>query len=166
TFESDLETIDRYGFKPLFDPVTYHSEIQPLWAKLAELPDDAEAALEFWMNDGASDRRLTDSGPRGKWDLLMRARILGFELPPEWERQLAKLEKKKQRRANRKVKSKERTGLSAEQILAARQRRGLSQRILAQMTGKSQSWVRDVEKGRLSAKPEDQLLLRKALGLA
>lgn len=165
-FESDLEVIDRYGFKPLFDPVTYNPEIQPLWAKLADLPEDADAALDFWINDGCSDHRLTDSGPRGKWNLLMKARILGFALPPEWERQLNKLEKKKQRRNLQRKKLKERSGLSAEQILSARKRRGMSQRVLAQLTGKSQSWIRDLENGRLSAKPEDQLLLRKALGLA
>jgi DNA-binding transcriptional regulator YiaG len=165
SFESDLEVLDRSGFKPLFDPVTYHPEIQPLWAKLADLPDDADAALEFWINDGSSDHRLTDSGPRGKWNLLMKARILGFDLPPEWERKLNKLEKKKQRRSFQNTTSKERLGLSGEQILTARKRRGISQRVLAQMTGKSQSWIRDLENGRLSAKPEDQLLLRKALDL-
>jgi hypothetical protein len=33
------------------------------------------------------------------------------------------------------------------------------------MAGKSQSWVRDLEQGRFSAKPEDQALLKKVLGL-
>jgi Pyruvate/2-oxoacid:ferredoxin oxidoreductase delta subunit len=64
TFESDLEALSTYGLKPLFDPETYPAEIQPLWAKLAELPDDPEAALEFWLEDGSGDRSLTDVAPR------------------------------------------------------------------------------------------------------
>ena len=164
TFESDLEVLNHYGLKPVFDPVTYKSEIQPLWAKLADLPDDADAALDFWINDGGNEQRLTDAGPRGKWDLLMKARILRFDLPSEWERQLTKLETKKQRRTAKTYKSKERALLSAEQIAIARKHRGISQRVLAQMTGKSQSWIRDLEKGRLSAKPEDEAVLRKVLG--
>ncbi|MBD2577774.1 helix-turn-helix domain-containing protein [Oscillatoria sp. FACHB-1406] len=165
-FESDLEVIDRYGFQPLFDPVTYPLDIQPLWAKLADLPDDAEAALDFWIEDGSSDRRLTDSGQKGKWNLLMKARILGFKLPPDWERQLNKLTQKKQRRNHKRKKLKERSELSSEQILAARKRKGMSQRVLAQLTGKSQSWIRDLENGRFSPKPEDQLLLKNVLGLS
>ena len=166
TFESDLEVLNHYGVKPVFDPVTYKSEIQPLWAKLADLPDDADEALDFWINDGGNEQRLTDAGPRGKWGLLMKARILGFDVPSEWEQQLRKLEAKKQRQMTKKPKAKTKALLSAEQIAVFRKQRGLSQRVLAQMTGKSQSWVRDVEKGRLSAKPEDEVLLRKALGLS
>lgn len=166
-FESDLEVLDRYGLKPMFDPVTYPPEIQPLWAKLDDLPDDADAALDFWVNDGSSDRRLTDSGPRGKWKLLLQARILWFDLPLEWEQQLAKLESKRQRRTNKKTKTPATPSeLSAQQILRARKHQGISQRTLAKMTGKSQSWIRDLENGRLSAKPDDQVLLRKVLGLA
>ncbi|HBB30356.1 MAG TPA: transcriptional regulator [Cyanobacteria bacterium UBA8803] len=165
SFESDLEVLNHYGIKPVFDPITYKPEIQPLWAKLDGLPDDAEAALDFWINDGSSNQRLTDSGPRGKWNLLMEARILGFDLPVEWEEQLAKLENKKQRRNSKRQKAKTTTALSAQQIANARKRRGMSQRLLAQMTGKSQSWIRDLENGRLSPKPEDQALLRKVLGL-
>ncbi|WP_339366806.1 helix-turn-helix domain-containing protein [Gloeocapsa sp. PCC 7428] len=42
---------------------------------------------------------------------------------------------------------------------------GLSQRDLAQLTGKSQSWIRDIENGRFQAKLEDQMLLRRVLGM-
>ncbi|MBZ8181708.1 helix-turn-helix domain-containing protein [Oscillatoria salina] len=165
SFESDLEFLNHYGLKPVFDPVTYKEEIQPLWAKLAELPDDADEALEFWINDGSNKQRLTDSGPRDKWNLLMKARILGFDLPLEWEQQLAKWETKKQRKMRSKSKSKIKSALSAQQILSARKSRGISQRKLAQLTGKSQSWIRDLENGRLEAKPEDQLRLRQLLDL-
>lgn len=162
-FESDLEVLDRYGLKPVFDPVTYDIEIQPLWAKLADVPDDGEAALEFWTNDGNRDRSLTDSGPKGKWNLLMKARILRFDLPSEWDKQLAKWESKKQRRHTQKNKSKTQTHLSGGEIAKARKRRGISQRDLAQRMGKSQSWIRDLENGRLSIKQDDEHRLQKIL---
>ncbi|WP_017716717.1 helix-turn-helix domain-containing protein [Kamptonema formosum] len=167
TFESDLEALSHYGLKPVFDPVTYLPEIQPLWAKLGDIPDDAEEALDFWINDGGSDSRLTDSGPRGKWNLLMNARILWFELPPEWELAIPEFAKKKQRSAIvRGAKSRTVPALSGDQVIEARKSRGISQRDLAQMTGKSQSWIRDIENGRFQAKLEDQQVLRKVLGLA
>ncbi|MFW9263846.1 helix-turn-helix domain-containing protein [Nostoc sp. CALU 546] len=163
-FESDLEVLNQYGLKPIFDPVTYPLEIQPLWCKLVDIPEDAEAALEFWIDDGSNDTRLTDVAPRGKWNRLMNARILYFEMPPEWKKQLAKSQKK-QRTTNCKTKLKPQIALSIEYILEARKRLGLSQRDLAQLTGKSQSWIRDIENGRFQAKLEDQMLLRKVLGI-
>ncbi|WP_414513180.1 helix-turn-helix domain-containing protein [Nostoc sp. PCC 9305] len=165
TFESDLEILNHYGMKPLFDPVTYPPEIQPLWAKLIDLPEDPDEALEFWTNDGGAETRLTDTGPRGKWNLLMNARILAFELPPEWEQQISESEKKKTRTAKAKKKPKTTNDLLGEQILQARKNLNLSQRELAKLTGKSQSWIRDIENGRLKAKLEDQVLLRKVLNM-
>lgn len=165
TFESDLEVLSHHGIKPVFDPITYPPEIQPLWAKLVDLPEDAEAALEFWTNDGNSDTRLTDSGPRGKWNRLMNARILWFELPPEWEQRVTEPKKKKQRTTSRTIKSRTICKLSGEEITAARKSLRLTQRELARMTGKSQSWIRDIEHGRFQANSEDQVLLRKVLGL-
>ena len=163
TFESDLETLNYYGIKPIFDPITYKLEIQPLWAKLANIPDDGDAAVEFWINDAKSDRSLIDSSPPGKWNMLMKARLLGFDLPPEWQEQLTKLTNKKQRKKSQRVTYKKSRDLSAEQISAARKRQGFSQRSLAEKVGKSQSWIRDLENGRLSAKPEDRELLCKLL---
>ena len=165
TFESDLEVLNHYGLKAVFDPVSYPEAIQPMWVKLAQLPDDADEALEFWINDGSQDHRLTDASPRGKWNQLIKARILNFELPPEWEEQLAKFERKKQQITNRRNRSKKVSELTAEQILAARQRQGMSQRALADKLGKSQSWIRDLERGRFSAKPEDRAVLQTVLGL-
>jgi DNA-binding transcriptional regulator YiaG len=177
-FESDLSVLSNYGLKPVFDPVTYPPEIRPLWSKLADLPDDAEEALEFWMNDGSSNSRLTDAAPRGKWNLLMNARIQAFELAPDWE-QSSELTKKKRRKtsgekvyssASRKAKGRDRyskpqSTLSSEQIVAARKSIGLSQRELAERTGKSQSWIRDIENGRFQVKAKDQALLRRVLEL-
>jgi DNA-binding transcriptional regulator YiaG len=152
--------------KPCFDPVTYPPAIQPLWAKLVDIPEDPDEALEFWMNDGGNTSRLTDIGPRGKWNLLMNARILAFDLPPDWEQQIADSEKKQQRTAKNKRKSKTTSDLIGDQILRARKNLNLSQRELAKLAGKSQSWIRDIEKGRLKVKLEDQVVLRKVLGIA
>ncbi|XTZ10429.1 MAG: helix-turn-helix domain-containing protein, partial [cyanobacterium endosymbiont of Rhopalodia yunnanensis] len=132
SFESDLEVLNHYGIKAVFDPVSYPETIQPMWVKLADLPDDADEALDFWINDGSQENRVTDAGRRGKWNQLMKARIRNFELPPEWEEQLAKFERKKQQLTNRKSRSKKLSNLTAEQILTARQRQGMSQRALAE----------------------------------
>jgi DNA-binding transcriptional regulator YiaG len=165
TFEGDLEVLHHYGLKPIFDPATYPPEIQPLWAKLSDLPDDAEEALEFWLNDGSSDVRLTDAAPRGKWNRLMNARLLCFELPEDWEQKATRGEPKKARKTNRRTISKIVPTLSSQQILTARKNLNLSQRSLADQIGKSQSWIRDVESGRLQANLKDQALLRKVLGM-
>ena len=167
-FESDLEVLSHYGLKPVFDPVTYPEEIQPLWAKLANIPEDPDEELDFWINDASSDTRLTDSGPRGKWNLLRNARILWFELPAQWAQPVAELTNKKQRQSKEKsTKSKvQQPVLSGEEVMTARKSRQLSQRELAQMTDKSQSWIRDIENGRFQIKLKDQLLLQKVLNLA
>jgi transcriptional regulator with XRE-family HTH domain len=72
---------------------------------------------------------------------------------------------KKQRTTKNKRKTKTTGDLLGEQILRARKNLNLSQRELAKLTGKSQSWIRDIEKGRLKVKLEDQVVLRKVLGL-
>lgn len=162
-FESDLETLNQYGIKPVFDPVTYPTEIQPLWAKLAVIPDDAEEAMEFWINDGCNETSITDSAPPGKWNLLMKARLLQFELPTAWDEQLSRWENKKQQKTRPRNRTKNVTHLSADQISSARKRLGISQRKLAHQLGKSQSWIRDLENGRFSAKLNDRLKLQKIL---
>jgi len=164
SFESDLEALHCHGLKPHFDPVTYPADIQPLWAKVADLPDDAEAALEFWMQDGSSHHRLTDVAPRGKWERLLRARILAFELPGDWGNSTTS-EKRKGRSPSRSSTPKSHVSLSNQEIVLARKRLRMSQRALAEKIGKSQSWIRDVENGRFHAKPREQKLLRTVLGL-
>jgi DNA-binding transcriptional regulator YiaG len=164
-YENDLEVLNHYGVKPLFDPVTYPPEIQPLWAKLVDIPEDPEEALEFWINDGSGENRLTDSGPRGKWNLLLNARILSFELPPDWENRSES--DKKQRRTTKPKSNHQQTGnLLGEQVTEGRKKMNLSQRELAKLMEKSQSWIRDVEKGRLKAKLDDQMLLRQLLDIS
>ena len=163
TFESDLETLNDYGLKPIFDPVTYPSEIQPLWAKLAEIPDDAEAAVEFWANDGSRSQRLTDTAPRGKWNRLMNARLLQFELPPEWGQKLPQSRSKKRQKTNPKSRSTKQSLLTGLAITSARKRLQLSQRGLANRIGKSQSWIRDIENERFQPNTKDLALLRRVL---
>ncbi|WNZ27734.1 helix-turn-helix domain-containing protein [Leptolyngbya sp. NK1-12] len=166
SFESDLEVLHQYGLKPLFDPHTYPSDIQPLWVRLAELPDDAEAALEFWINDGSRENRLTDAAPRDKWHRLMQARLLSFELPDGWDVQASQATQRKLRQSQRKQVAHPRSTLSAQQIAAARKTLQLSQRELANHVGKSQSWVRDIESGRLQVSAKDTQTLLKVLGMA
>ena len=164
-FESDLEVLHHYKIKPVFDPVTYPTKIQPFWAKLASVPDDAEDAMEFWINDGCNEKSITDPAPRGKWNLLMKARILYFELPAEWDKQLSRWENKKQSKTNRKTSTTIVSDLTGEQISLARKNLGISQRKLAKQIGKSQSWIRDIENSRFSAKSSDRLKLHQILNI-
>jgi hypothetical protein len=84
---------------------------------------------------------LTDAAPSGKWNLLMKARILEFEFPPGWSQPLTKLAKKKQRDRASRTKATNISKLESEQIAKARKQQGLSQRKLAEILGKSQSKV-------------------------
>ncbi|NJS16740.1 MAG: helix-turn-helix transcriptional regulator, partial [Nostocaceae cyanobacterium CSU_2_110] len=156
TFESDLETLSHYGMKPIFDPVSYPAAIQPLWAKLADIPEDPDEAIEFWINDGDQGRRLTDVSPRGKWKMLMNARILCFEMSPQWDQPNLTARKKQQQTTKKSRKIKTAGSLLGEQIRLARKNLSISQRELAKLMGKSQSWIRDIENGRLKVKIEDQ----------
>ena len=162
TFESDLETIYAYGLKPLFDAETYALDIQPLWARVADIPEDVDNALEFWINDANQAHSLTDAAPRDKWQRLINARILGFELSEEWQQAIQRRAPKRRRKQAQAGKIEQ---LSGSAIKAARQRQNFTQRALAERLGKSQSWVRDVENGRFSLVPEDQARLRQTLDI-
>ncbi len=166
TFESDLETLYHYGLKPLFDPVTYPADIQPFWFKVTEIPDDVDDALDFWIEDATRDNGLTDSAPRDKWQRLLNARILGFELSDEWQGNVRRRKPKKSRQKSKRwAVAKEKQELSGHEINAARQQQKLSQRALAERLGKSQSWIRDVERGRFKIKGDDQMRLREVLNI-
>lgn len=166
TFEGDLETLYYYGLKPLFDPDSYPPEIQPLWVRVADIPEDAEAALEFWAEDAHHALSLTGTAPRDKWQRLHNARLLGFELPAVWQQPLPRKSAKRQRQSTPSNPSAAQPHqISGSDIKAARQRQQLSQRMLAQRLGKSQSWIRDIENGRLSLSRNDQDRLRQMLHL-
>lgn len=162
TFENDLEALYSYGLIPLFDPDTYPVEIQPFWARVAEIPEDAEAALDFWTEDAQQSQSLTTSAPRDKWQRLLNARILSFELPEDWQQTLRQPSKRRRKRAAANQRG---ATLSGDDIKAARQQQSLSQRALAQRLGKSQSWIRDVEKGRFKVNLNDQALLQQVLAV-
>jgi DNA-binding transcriptional regulator YiaG/Pyruvate/2-oxoacid:ferredoxin oxidoreductase delta subunit len=164
TFESDLEAIYYYGLKPIFDPETYPPEIQPLWVRVAQIPEGADDALDFWADDANLDLSLTDAAPRDKWQRLLNARLLGFELTEEWQHTVRRTPHKRRRTAKSTGTEPSQT-LSSSAIKAARERLQLSQRALANRLGKSQSWIRDVEKGRFEASAADQQRLREMLGL-
>lgn len=164
TFESDLESIYCYGLKPLFDPETYPLDIQPLWARVLDIPDDIDSALEFWVNDANQARRLTDAAPRDKWQRLLNARLSGFELSEDWK-QTVRRRAPKRRRKKAPLDQDPAEQLSGSTIKAARQQQNVSQRALAEQLGKSQSWVRDIEKGRFSISPDDHARLNQVLDL-
>ncbi|NER08107.1 MAG: helix-turn-helix transcriptional regulator, partial [Okeania sp. SIO3C4] len=117
----------------------------------------------FWIEDGERDHQLTDPSPRGKWNRLLNARLTGFDLPPDWAAPAATPSQTVTRR-QRRISTRPRA-LSSQQVLEARRSLRLSQRKLAEILGKSQSWVRDIENGRFQIKREDQTLLRQALNL-
>ena len=94
----------------------------------------------------------------------MNARISHFDLPADWE-QPRTLSDKKKRRLSHAPRAEMTRSLSGDQVAVARKTQGWSQRELAQRTGKSQSWIRDIENGRFRTKNEDQTLLRNVLGL-
>jgi DNA-binding transcriptional regulator YiaG len=161
TFEADLEILYQCGLKPIFDPQTYPLDIQPLWVKLLDLPEDSDAELDFWINDAQQARRLTDPGPRYKYSRLLNARILSFEVPAEWQSTAKPQRSSRPARARKIIEPR----LTGTQVKAGRLKKGWSQRQLARSLGKSQSWVRDVENGRLKLKPNLQSQIARLLQL-
>lgn len=166
TFETNLETIYTYGLKPLFDPETYSFDIQPLWAKVSDIPDDVDDALNFWIDDANQERSLTDSAPRDKWQRLLNARILGFELSEDWQQTVHRRSPKRRQRQSQSHTLRHSRQLTGNDIRAARQQKKLSQRALAECLGKSQSWIRDIENGRFCISPEDQAQLQRTLNIS
>jgi DNA-binding transcriptional regulator YiaG/Pyruvate/2-oxoacid:ferredoxin oxidoreductase delta subunit len=165
TFENDLEMLYCYGVKPQFDPETYPVAIQPLWARAADIPEDAEEAIEFWTEDANRALSLTSAAPRDKWQRLLNARLVGFDLSDELQKITKRTTKQRRRRTSTAKPSPAGEQLTGEDIRQARQRQKLSQRTLAKHMGKSQSWIRDVEKGRFSIGADDVEMLRKTLKL-
>lgn len=107
----------------------------------------------------------------------MHARILSFELPLDWipvgkSKKISRENKiQRSRRTKKSIQPRLSASESSQLILTgseisqARQQLGLSQRELAQRTGKSQSWIRDVESERFQLRASDQQILREILKL-
>ncbi len=172
TFEGDLEAIYHHGLKPIFDPETYPLDIQPLWAKACLIPDDVDEAIDFWSDQ--ANRSLMDNAPRDKWQRLLNARLQGFELSADWQQVMHRSgSKRRSSQASTKSRTKRSSSptrassplLSGDTIKAARQQNKLSQRALANRIGKSQSWIRDVEKERFSLNAKDCQLIQQALNI-
>ncbi|MEL6901809.1 MAG: helix-turn-helix domain-containing protein [Cyanobacteria bacterium J06606_4] len=161
TFEGDLETLYYQGLSPCFDPETYPPDIQPLWARAAAIPDDVDEAINFWADD--ANRALTRNAPRDKWQRLLNARLLGFDFSEEWQQAIHHRTPKRSRRPSKPKAVGQPTHLSGSIIKQARKQSNLSQRALAERLGKSQSWIRDIEKGRFGINPEDQARLCQVL---
>ncbi|MBE9169390.1 helix-turn-helix domain-containing protein [Pleurocapsales cyanobacterium LEGE 06147] len=141
-FEKDLQVLFNCGFQPIFDTVSYPPAIQPFWT---------ESYLAW-------NRSETDFSPRQKWQMLMSAKLFGFKFPLELEEALTDWEEHQQPKIP--------CELSGEQIMRARKNKGLSQRRLAAIVGKSQSWVRDVENARHGINSTDRERLKRILGLS
>jgi ribosome-binding protein aMBF1 (putative translation factor) len=109
---------------------------------------------------------LTDAAPRDKWQRVLNARILGFELSEVWQHTIRRISQKQRRETRRSTPKVSPEELSSQLIRIARQNLKLSQRALADRLGKSQSWIRDIEKGRFAVSPADQARLREVLALS
>ncbi len=142
TFEKDLRVLSNCDWQPIFDPASYPPEIQPFWT-------------ESYL---AGDRSQTNFSPDQKWQMLLKAKLLGFKLPPELEQAMTDWQEHQQPRIP--------SELAGEQIMRARKNKGWSQRRLAKIVGKSQSWVRDVENGRHRINSADREQLERILGLS
>ncbi len=162
-YETDLLVLLEEGLRPRFHPQLYPDAIRPLWHSLEAIPDDPDEALAYWIRDGASEKRLTDTGPRNKYHRLLQARIQGFERDRRWQQ--SRDEPSERRHAAAPLTRAETDRLQADEIQLARRRSGLSQRALATLLQRSQSWVRDLESGRCKASLADQGQLRQVLGI-
>lgn len=166
SYEADLLVLLEEGLRARFHPQLYPDEIRPLWHTLEEVPDDPEEAIAYWTRDGASDQSLTDQAPRNKYRRLMQARIQGFDLDGGWRQGRGE-------RSNRRAlpakgpqnMAKADPLLQPQAIQEARLRLGLSQRSLAGLMQRSQSWVRDLESGRCKASATDRQGLERVLEL-
>ena len=93
---------------------------------------------------------------------MINARLLGFELSEEWQQSVRRRTSKRRRKQPQTAQL---PNFSGSTLKAARQRQNVTQRALAEQLGKSQSWVRDVEKGRFSVSTEDYARLQQTLNL-
>ena len=157
-FESDLEQLYYYGVKPVFDHSDYPETIYPDWMLAQSVPDDPEEALHYWTENAEHIQPSINS--KQKWMQLLNASILTFDFPPDW--QIERPKKKLKCKQNNKSLSM--PNITGDRVKAARMKHGMSQRHLASLLDKSQSWIRDIESGRYKLKQKDIDLLVSILG--
>ncbi|NEO25666.1 MAG: transcriptional regulator, partial [Kamptonema sp. SIO4C4] len=121
-YEGDLETLNHCGVQPIFNPETYPVEIQPFWAKVAAIPEESDAAVEFWIADAQNNRSITAASPRRKWQRLMNASLTHFELSSDWEKESIKPRIKQQEK--RKKRTSASPLLTNQQVREKRQQKG------------------------------------------
>jgi hypothetical protein len=155
TFEADLEQLFYYGLKPLFDPTTYPKEIQPWWVTSQDLPDDPEAALNFWIETNRNLPKTVNS--KRKWSQLLNASLTIEHFPEDWRTDVPIPPKKTARSANSP------SVVTGTMVKQARLAQRMSQRQLSLLLHKSQSWIRDIERGRYPIKAQDVQLLASVL---
>jgi DNA-binding transcriptional regulator YiaG len=96
-WRTTIQVLDKQGWKFIFDLETYPPQYLPDLPDLlplTEIPDDPEAALEFWSEDAAKQPgdRLTDvvRRPYGGFEQLLTARML-VQPPEEIARKLEEI---------------------------------------------------------------------------
>ena len=136
-----LLTLHEHGWQLTFDPTTYPMALRPDWTQPATTP--------------AHLRQL----PVGYWRLLLGARIT--LIPPEPIPDLLAAGTEPPARQAPPLAP---PPLGGSQVRQAREAKGWSQRQLAALLGKSQTWVALVEQGQRQIPPRDRAQLQHVLG--
>jgi len=180
-----LKALLERGWKITPDPQTYPMSYWVDTGKsslFSEIPDDPDAALEFWANDALNPTgsRLSDRTrrERGSFTLFLNGRL--YIQPPKAildrlnaiEEGRRRLETKTTTTSNPETVqlvgmtsiSKQVTEIhSGEQLKQLRITKGWSQSHLAEKIGRSLSWVKMVETGKRKIQAQDQASIRTAL---
>jgi len=147
-----------------------------------EVPDDPEAAVEFWANDAlsATGTRLTDRTrrERGSFGLFLNGRLY-IQPPKSICDRLDAIEEARRRTEVRLAPAstpqsaqgitlatsskQDKEVRSGEQLKQLRITKGWSQAYLADQIGRSLSWVKMVETGKRKIQPQDQAAILSVL---
>jgi hypothetical protein len=171
-----LKALIERGWTITPDPQTYPMSYWVDTGKsslYAEIPDDPDAALEFWTNDGAAPigNRLTDRTrrERGSFNLFLNGRL--YVQPPKIIADRLDAIEETRRKTETRLSpgmpepsqiiptaptSPPREIQSGEQLKQLRVTKGWSQAYLAEQIGRSLSWVKMVETGKRKIQPQDQ----------
>ena len=139
-FDNALHTLSRAGWRITFPEGSYPAYLVPAWARS---PGSAPAG------------RL----PRGYWPAFLKA-TLEIRPPGDIPERLAANRGQLPGQAGAKKAKARPRSMTGEEVRQARTRRGLSQKQLGDILGKSQTWVARVERGTRTPAPEDYARLR------